>query len=208
MKLWILVAAFVILLLTIHSALADDLETNTVWGGDAETIFGYNMGGADYPNTTTIINYANSGTGGVISQSKFYDVICRTLQSTYNENPVTATCEIKFMGAITPQNDGIIQYWLTTPSEKVLPWKQEMIREGNNVVPLIYNLPAGATPGTYTLHVNWIVPDHDPFTATDTFNVTNGPIINPLQILAGGLLLAGLLIWGFYRYGRKEEADE
>ena len=190
---------FLAALLLVGMVMADDVETQGHWLASQETWSAFNTGVADMPpGGVTIIQTSGTGGTGGLGVPKYYDVVCRTIKATYADGPIDATCSIKLMSRDIPQDDGLLQYWVITPSNKVLPWKQEQIAEGTHEnLALSYNLPANAEEGAYTFVARWITPDVNVITAMDVFNLQHqhlNPTITILVILVGASGIIGIIV--------------
>lgn len=139
-------------------------------------------------STTTDIS---SPTGGSPTPRKYYDVILHVLNKKHQPNDlIEATITLDFQPLNAPQQDGILQYQLITPSHKVLSPIIQTIREGDNQKTITYQLPSDAEIGQWTFITIWTVEDLDPMTAQDVFNVNKPLPFLPIISIFALLLIA------------------
>jgi len=159
---------FVLVVLTVYAAVADDSVFATNAGGDIQSLISESYSLSFYFFETSA---AQSGGNNRDNYIRYYDVLVDVNDAEYVPGQeLDAVLTIKLFGD-TSQQDGKLKYTLVSPDDTVLPEKIEQFAEGSYEKKISYTIPSNAVAGLWSLRVSWEVPGLEPIVATDVFNV-------------------------------------
>lgn len=185
-----------VFLLLLPVALADDdgLQVGTAGDGELQVMFvnSYDQGTAAVPSPEEP-PAASGGSGGSsvanVSPAKFYDVLVHMDKSRYTPGAtIRAELSLQLNSILNPQNDGVLEYTLISPSGKRLASVVQTVKEGTREKILEYHLPDDAELGQWTLETVWTVPELAPMKSTASFQVMKRQVMSPLVLIALGII--------------------